>query len=657
MEYFGRIDHQVKIRGHRIELGEIETQLLRHERIKEATVLAQDDEQGQKFLCAYFIADGELTVSELRAHIGSDLPAYMIPSHFVKLDKIPLTANGKIDRKALPKPEGGLDSGTAYVAPRTELEAELAQIWQEVLGCGQVGVLDDFFALGGHSLKAMSLITALHKAYEVEVPLSLMFETPNIEAVARYIEAIDVESSGFMAIRPASQQDVYPVSSAQKRMFIVNQFEGSGTGYNMPGIFILKGKLDRNRLEQAFRRLIERHETLRTSFETVNGEPFQRVHAAVPFEVSYSEVDGGEPSHVEVEALIRSFIQPFDLKYAPLLRVGLIQLADDHHIFMCDMHHIISDGVSMSILVKEFTELYHGAALPELSVQYKDFAVWQHDSLHSEKLNKQEAYWLDLFEGELPQLELPTDYARPAVQSFEGDHLTLQAEKRILEGIKRIAAETGTTLYMVLLAAYNVLLSKYSGKEDIIVGTPTAGRSHADVEGIIGMFVGTLAMRNKPEGHKTFKQFLAEVRLNAMMAYTHQDYPFESLLEKLNIVRDISRNPLFDTMFMVQNIDVQEAGFEELHVEPYAVENYISKFDLSLEAKEAANGLTVHIEYSTNLLKGKPSSEWDATTSYCSNPLCRNRRGSWRSSTCSLRKKDDKFWLISTIRKRITRAK
>ncbi|NOU89221.1 amino acid adenylation domain-containing protein [Paenibacillus sp. LMG 31460] len=603
MEYFGRIDHQVKIRGHRIELGEIETQLLRHERIMEATVLAQDDEQGQKFLCAYFISDGELTVSELRAHIGSDLPAYMIPSYFVKLDKIPLTSNGKIDRKALPKPEGGLDSGTAYVAPRTELEAGIAQIWQEVLGCSQVGVLDDFFALGGHSLKAMSLLTALHKAYDVEVPLSLMFETPNIEAVARYLEANGEESGGYSAIRPAPQQDVYPVSSAQKRMFIINQVEGSGTGYNMPGMFILKGKLDRNRLEEAFRRLIERHETLRTSFETVNGEPFQRVHASVPFEISYTEVDGGEPSRVEVEALIRLFIQPFDLQLAPLLRVGLIQLADEHHLFMCDMHHIISDGVSMSILVKEFTELYHGAALPELSVQYKDFAVWQHDSLHSEKLKKQEAYWLDLFEGELPQLELPTDYARPAVQSFEGNHLTLQAEKRILEGIKRIAAETGTTLYMVLLAAYNVLLSKYSGKEDIVVGTPTAGRSHADVEGIIGMFVGTLAMRNKPEGHKTFKRFLAEVRLNAMMAYTHQDYPFESLLEKLNIVRDISRNPLFDTMFMVQNIDVQEAGFDELHVEPFAVENYISKFDLSLEAKEAANGLTVHIEYSTNLFE------------------------------------------------------
>ncbi|MBD0378730.1 non-ribosomal peptide synthetase [Paenibacillus sedimenti] len=601
MEYFGRIDHQVKIRGHRIELGEIETQLLRHERIQEATVLALDDEQGQKFLCAYFIADGEPTVSELRAHIGSDLPAYMIPSHFVKLDRMPLTANGKIDRKALPKPEGGLDSGTAYVAPRTELEAGLAQIWQNVLGCERVGVLDDFFALGGHSLKAMSLITAIHKAYDVEVPLSLMFETSNIEALARYIEVAVVENNGYVAIPPAPQQEVYPVSSAQKRMYIINQFEGAGTGYNMPGIFQLHGKLDRGRLEQAFRHLIIRHETLRTSFETVNGEPVQRVHASVPFEISYIEAIGAEPSHAEIERLIRAFIQPFDLQSSPLLRVGLIQLAVDHHIFMCDMHHIISDGVSMSILVKEFTALYHGETLPELSIQYKDFAVWQHDSLQSEKLKKQEAYWLDAFHGELPQLELPTDYLRPAVQSFEGNHVTLQAGYRIMEGVKRIAAETGSTLYMVLLAAYNVLLAKYSGKEDIIVGTPTAGRSHADVEGLIGMFVGTLAMRNKPEGHKTFKQFLAEVKLNAMKAYSNQDYPFEALLEKLNIVRDISRNPLFDTMFMVQNIDVQEAGFEELQIEPYVVENYISKFDLSLEAKEMESGLSVHLEYSTNL--------------------------------------------------------
>ncbi|MEW9702963.1 amino acid adenylation domain-containing protein, partial [Paenibacillus sp. SI8] len=465
------------------------------------------------------------------------------------------------------------------------------------------GVLDDFFALGGHSLKAMSLITAMHKAYEVEVPLSLIFGTPTVEAVARYIEAEGVEGSGYLAITSAPQQDVYPLSSAQKRMFIVHQFEGAGTSYNMPGVFTLKGQLDRKRMEEAFSRLIERHETLRTSFETVNGEPFQRVHASVPFEIGYSEAYGAERSPIEVEELIRQFIQPFDLQSAPLLRVGLIGLAAEHHLFLCDMHHIISDGVSMSILVKEFTALYHGAELPELAVQYKDFAVWQHESLQSEKLKQQEAYWLNALAGEIPQLELPTDFARPAVQSFEGDHITLKAESGILEGVKRIAAETGTTLYMVLLAAYNVLLSKYSGKDDILVGTPTAGRTHADVEGIMGMFVGTLAMRNQPEGDKTFTQFLAEVRLNALQAYTHQEYPFETLLEKLNIVRDISRNPLFDTMFMVQNMDVPEAQFDELIFEPYAVENHISKFDLSFEAKEAANNLSIHIEYSTNLFE------------------------------------------------------
>ncbi|MFE4201638.1 gramicidin S non-ribosomal peptide synthetase GrsB [Aneurinibacillus aneurinilyticus] len=598
VEFLGRNDHQVKIRGIRIELGEIEAQLRKHDSIKEAIVIAREDHIKEKYLCAYMVTEGEINVAELRAYLANELPVAMIPSYFVSLEAMPLTPNGKIDKRSLPEPDNSVSIGTEYVAPRTMLEGQLEEIWKNVLGLQRVGIHDDFFTIGGHSLKAMAVISQVHKECQAEVPLRVLFETPTIQGMAKYIEETDTEH--YMAIQPVSKQEYYPVSSAQKRMFIVNQFDGVGISYNMPSIMLIEGKLEPQRLETAFKRLIQRHESLRTSFEIINGKPVQKIHEEIDFNMSYQVV-----SNDQVEKMIDEFIQPFDLSVAPLLRVELLKLEEDRHILIFDMHHIISDGISSGILMNELGELYQDNALPELRIQYKDFAVWQNKWFQSEAFKKQEEYWLNAFADELPILDIPTDYSRPMQQSFDGAQLTFGTGKQLMDGLYRVAAETGTTLYMVLLAAYNVLLSKYSAQEDIIVGTPIVGRSHVDLENIVGMFVNTLAMRNKPEGEKTFKALVLEVKQNALEAFENQDYPFEELIEKLEIQRDLSRNPLFDTLFSLQNMDEESFELAGLTCQPFDVASKLEqvKFDLSLVAVEEEEEIVFGLQYCTKLYK------------------------------------------------------
>ncbi|SFJ93142.1 amino acid adenylation domain-containing protein, partial [Paenibacillus sp. UNC496MF] len=591
IEYLGRIDQQVKIRGYRIELGEIEAQLLQTGLAQEAVVIARENE-----LCAYVVAENELTVAQLRGALAQTLPSYMIPAHFVQLEKLPLTPNGKIDRKALPAPDGRLSTGVAYVAPRTETERRLAAIWQEILHAEQVGVHDNFFDLGGHSLRATALVSRIHRQFEVEVSLREVFQQPTLEALAAVIAS--KETSAFAAIQPAAARPYYPLSSAQKRMYVLSQLEGAEQSYNMPVVMRIEGELDRERLEHALNRLIERHESLRTSFELVEGEAMQLIHPSVPFAISEKRA-----TEAEADALVAAFIRPFDLSQAPLLRVALIELGEERHMLLLDMPHIVSDGVSMEILVNEFTKLFAGEKLPELRIQYKDYAVWQQEGAQSEAMQREEAYWLKTFAGELPVLQLPADYPRPAARSFEGNRIEFTLDKALTEGIHRLAEETGTTLYMALLAGFNVLLFKYSGQEDIVVGSPIAGRPHADLERIMGMFVNTLALRNYPTGEKRFADFLREVKEQALRAYEHQNYPFEALVEKLDVARDMSRNPLFDTMFVLQNTDRQAIKMQGLRVESYEPPHRIAKFDLMLAAMEGEKVIHCSFEYSTALFK------------------------------------------------------
>lgn len=603
IEYVDRIDHQVKIRGYRIELGEIEAAVLSHSTVEEAVVVAYDDANGQKTLCAYLTADDELALLDIKERLAAELPSYMVPTHIVQLDRMPRLPNGKLDRKALPEPDfTSAISGDAaeYTPPLNDTEERLCAMWQELLAVPVIGTKDHFFKRGGHSLKAMTMISQINQAFGIEVPLRVIFESPVIEAISDYI--IRQKESGvshaYSEIEAVTERAYYPVSSAQKRMYVVSSLEGSGTSYNLPGFILIEGELDVPLLQSAFRQLVNRHETLRTRFETVDGEPVQIIEEQAQLHIPYSEADESE-----TERLTEAFVRPFELNAAPLFRVELVKLKENKLLLLYDMHHIISDGVSAGIVVKEFVELYQGTSLEPLRVQYKDYAVWQQERLSSAQLKAQEQYWLNRFSGELPVLDLPTDFPRPPVQSFHGGVVAQLADRPLLDQLQALAKRTNTTLYMVLLAAYSVLLAKYTGKEDIVIGSPTAGRQHADTEPMIGMFVGTLVMRNRPEADKSFASFLQQVKESTLEAFDHQGYPFESLIEKLGLKRDISRNPLFDTMFILQNMDLEATGLPGLSFIPLASEAQVSKFDLSLQAREADEGLLLSAEYSSALYR------------------------------------------------------
>ncbi|AFC30793.1 Tyrocidine synthetase 3 [Paenibacillus mucilaginosus 3016] len=601
IEFLGRTDDQVKIRGYRIEPGEIEHALSRIPGVRMTVVIVREDGNGQKQLCAYYTAERELPAKEVRVGLSRALPGYMVPAACMQLDRIPLTANGKVDRRALPEADLSVRSGEPYLAPRSETEAKLASLWQEVLGLSQPpGVKDHFFELGGHSLRAMTLSARLYKTMHRTLPLRDMFLRPVLEEMA---DALDrLEAGDQLPLQPAAEREWYPVSSAQKRLYLLNEFTGESIGYNMPVILILEGRLDPDRLQEAFRALIRRQESLRTQFGMVNGEPVQRICAETDYRVQPLFLEAASDSGA-VDRMIRVFVRPFYLGTAPLIRVGLVQMTGSRHLLLFDTHHIVSDGISMSVLIQEFAALYAGQTLPPLPLQYKDYAVWQQEALTGERMRGQEAYWLDVFRGELPVLSLPADYARGARPSYEGGLVEFKLDAEAGRRLRQLAEDAGATLYMVLLAAYSILLSKYGGDEDMVIGTPTAGRPHADLEQLIGMFVGTLALRVKPERNKSFPAYLQEVKETALEAFEHQDYPFEALVEKLGARRDLSRHPLFDTMLVLQNTERREINVDGLTLKPYPAAHTVSKFDLTLIAAEEEQGLLFQFEYSTALFK------------------------------------------------------
>ncbi|MCX7920809.1 MAG: amino acid adenylation domain-containing protein [Clostridia bacterium] len=605
IECLGRIDNQVKVRGIRIELSEIETYILKDELVKEAVVIAKDDDDGDKYICAFLVADEKPDISRLRECLSRELPDYMVPSHFAQIDKMPLLPNGKIDRKTLEKFEIEMDTGVEYQAPRNEIEEKLTALWQEVLRIKRVGVNDNFFFLGGHSLKAANLAAKLFKEFNVEIPVKEIFKNNTIKALAKYIE--NSEKSAYAAIPLVEEKEYYLVSSAQKRIYLVSLIDEAGTSYNMPEALLIEGNPDRETIERAFKLIVGRHEALRTSFELTGDGPVQRIHNNLEFKMDFIEVNNwsGEEKDIDttVKGLINDFIRPFDLSQAPLFRVCLVKLAEDKYVLLRDMHHIISDGISEEILKAEFAKLYNGIELEALKLQYKDFSQWQNKRLMSEAVRKQEEYWLDLFSGELPVLNMPIDYPRPPRQSFEGDSFRVEISKELTKKINRVAVENGASLYMVLMAALNVLLSKYTGQEDIVIGSPVAGRGHANLDSIIGVFINTLAMRNNPSGNKTFKDFLENVRDSSFQAFENQDCQFEYLIEKLDIERDLSRNPLFDVMFILQNMNFEKVNMGNLKTMLFKVDRNVSKFDLTLTAVEGEDKIELCFEYCSKLFR------------------------------------------------------
>lgn len=563
--------------------------------IKKVVVLDREDTNSNKYLCAYFVSDERLTVSELREYLSAELPEYMIPSYFIRVNDIPITINGKVDRKALIKEKDILRDNKKYINPRNEIEEKLQKIWNEILGIEKISMNENFFELGGHSLNAMSLLTKIHKEFNVEIPIKQLFISSTIEELGKYIES--AEENPYSNIEKIGEKEYYETSSAQKRMYMLQQFDKDSTAYNIPAVFELEGKIDNKKIEDTFRKLIKRHEALRTYFETINGKITQKIQKDYQFNLSCTITSEN------IEDIINKFIRPFDLGNVALFRVKLI-VNNEKTYLLIDMHHIISDGVSISNLINDFARLYNGENLDPLKLQYKDFAAWQNNFLQSEKIKKQEKYWIDLFSDEIPILNMPTDYERTATQSFDGDSVSFEVDEDLTLKLRKLTKETGTTMHMVLLSAFNILLSRYSGQEDIVIGVPVAGRPHEDLQNIMGMFVNTLALRNSPKGDKKYIDFLREVKENCLKAYENQSYQLETLIEKLDVRRDTSRNPLFDVMFNMSeeetNVDIK---LDDVVLKASVASNKVSKFDLTLNAVETNTKINFSIDYCVKLFK------------------------------------------------------
>ncbi|MCP5047481.1 MAG: amino acid adenylation domain-containing protein [bacterium] len=599
IQFIGRVDHQVKIRGFRIELGEIETLLAAHPQVKETAAVATDGETGDKYICAYIVLkEGELSTEDLHRYLAPTLPEYMIPSYFVFLDEIPLTPNGKTDTHALPRPS--LTPAAGHVPPATETETKLARIWSQLLGFDKeaIGVDDNFFQVGGHSLNASILISKIHKELDVKVPLAHLFESPTIRGLAQRIQGAGPER--HHDVEPVEKRDYYPMSPPQKRLYITQTMDVNSRVYNMPQAFFVAGAPRLDQLETACRALIRRHENLRTSFEVAHDEPVQRVHDHVDFSIvplEYAEARAYE--------IVNDFVKPFDLAQAPLMRMALVKsVGGPHrHLLIVDMHHIISDGTSMAILAGEFRLLSEGKTPPPLTIHYKDYSQWQNSRKQREKVKVQEEFWLREFRGELPVLDLFTDYSRPPLPGYEGGHVDFFIPPPETEALNILALQEEATLYMVLLSVYYVLLYKLTLREDIIIGAPTAGRGHADIQTMPGMFLNMLPIRNFPRGKETFTRFLGEVKEKVLETFEHQGYHFEELVNRLGIKKNAGRNPLFDVMFLLQNMEIAPLKIPGLKPEPFDYSDNTTKFDLGLIVGETGRELHLQLNYSTKLFK------------------------------------------------------
>lgn len=611
IEFLGRIDTQVKIRGYRIELGEIEKALLGFSGIKEAVVVDDEDDSGVKFLAAYIVTDASVNIPELRNFLSADLSEYMIPSSFFEVERIPLSSNGKVDRRALKQSGKSIATGTEYAAPVNDLQEKLVLLWQQVLGKDKIGINDNFFELGGHSLKATQLAYRITGELNVSLELRSIFSAPTIRQLSEIIEANDrVEHHSIPQI-PA--QERYDLSNAQKRLWVLSQFEDASVAYNLPSAYMLEGELDKEAFQKAYLSLIERHESLRTIFVTVDDIPKQKVLSITDrdFELHHLDISSEPSKDEKINQLVNlESSTVFDLSQGPLVKAKLVQLSAREFVFLFTMHHIISDGWSMGVIVSDLLAIYDGYRkqtgnpLDPLRIHYKDYSAWQNENLGGEKLSLHRSYWLDKMRGELPVLDLPLDKSRPKVQTFNGDMIEFSIDSTTTDALKQLAQAQGGTLFMALISAVNSLLYKYTGQTDIIIGSPIAGRSHADLENQVGLYMNVLALRTKVDPHGTFIQLLDNVKQTTLEAYEHQVYPFDKLVDEMQLERDLSRSPLFDVVVMLQNLDVARgaaAPGSGLKVTAIEKEHKISKFDITFNFVERDGGIDADIEFNTDL--------------------------------------------------------
>ncbi len=592
LSFKGRVDELVKLNGLRIELGEIENAIQTFCGIKRAVVLVQNIADNE-YLCAYYQGEAEVAVDKLKAHLAKSLVRYMIPAVFIKVETFVVTPNGKIDKEALPKPDIAI-LHTTYVAPKTTEEELLCNIMQEALAVQRVGMNDDFFALGGTSLKVIQLQLKIYQQMQRQLKISDLFVYTTPRLLLGLLAKND--ETGMLPVAPES----YPTTPAQRQMYILRYSETSATNYNIPMTYRVLGKLSREKFEQAFAKLVARHSGLRTYFFEKEGTVWQ----GIIDKIQYTIVQQQAKTEEQARKIIASWIQSFDLSKPGIFRLGLIEINPEDTIVFLDTHHSIIDGLSVAILMKELMQLYHGEELEVKRVDYKDFAVWQNDRIAAGLFEKQDAYWLEVYKDELPVLELETDEPRPQVRSDAGRDIFFEIDQNLTRDLKQVAQKEKTTLFTVLFAAYAACIARYARQEDLVIGVPFSGRVHPDTENMVGMFVSIQAIRVKPSGEKTFAEYLREVKGIMQSAQENQDYPIERLVRKLGIKPDAAHSPLFDIVFNFLPA-TEEIQYDDISLQSFITDYNQSKFDMALTVFEQAETLCLDMNYCNVLFKAE----------------------------------------------------
>ncbi|MEM6803978.1 MAG: amino acid adenylation domain-containing protein, partial [Bacteroidota bacterium] len=592
IELIGREDRQVKLRGIRIELDEIETVLAKADSINKQAVIVRTDASGNEVLLGFVLPDAHIDPAEIPAfkdtlyeHLGRHLPDYMIPVDLILLDSFPLLPNGKLDYKGLAEYQV---QRKPLLKPEGKVEQELLEIWREILGIEEISTDDRFHEIGGNSLTIMKLIGRLNKKYGVRLSLSELFNNPSIKQQATCIEKQGDKSQ--IIIPKASPKDYYPLTPAQRQMYFIYELDKDSIAYNIPGIYVIKGNLDQDKIGSALHALTYRHEGLRSSFKLIDGEPRQIINEKGVLDIELFDKD-----EREIEAIIHDFVRPFTLDKAPLARVGLIPISPEEHILMLDMHHIIFDGKSESIFIRELAELYQGKQLPGLTIQYRDYIDWTNSTSQIVEQDKLKKFWNQQFSELSSPLELPSDFSRPIVSTRKGNHIGFELDENLTNQLKDICTEEGISMYMLLLAIFNIFLSKLTQKEDITIGTVISGRNHVDLENVLGLFINSIPLRNHPQGKLTFRSFLANIKSSTLAFFDHQNYPYQDLINDLKVDRNSHRNPLFNHMFVFQNSREPDLNIPELKICPYKRENVEAKFDLTLNVTEGET--TYHLTF------------------------------------------------------------
>ncbi len=633
IEFIGRIDFQVKIRGNRIELGEIEAILTKQQAVRDAVVLAVGERVENRYLAAYIIPNAaEIDLENLKSNLRNELPEYMMPIAYLLMDSFPLTSNGKVNRRALPLPEEEnlTLAARAYVAPRNPEEELLSVIFQDILNVERVGIHDSFFDLGGHSLLATQMVSRVRDAFGVEVPLRLLFSGPTIAEIAPQIKALSAgeDANAIPAPAPMSREGDIPLSFSQKRLWFLDQLQPGSNAYNIPVALKLSGPLNSAALKRSIHFLVKRHEVLRTVFADKNGEPVQVILPELQIEIKEKDLSAIESLAREEslrESIKKEAALPFNLASGPLLRIGLIKLAEQEHVLLFTIHHIVSDGWSMGIMINEVSTAYSAFAcdmqpeLPALPIQYADYALWQDKEIRGPVLEKQLDYWKQKLGNNPAPLELPFDHPRPAVQTFNGDSVTIELPPELSRAMRELSNHFGVTPFMAYSALFQALLHRYSGQDDILIGTPVANRSYSVCEPLIGFFVNNLVLKTSFEADPIVEDLLVQARENILEAYTHQDAPFEQIVDAVVQKRDMSHSPLFQVMFVFQNLPEGKINSADLTLESLEDESANSKFDLSVTLAETTKSMAMQFEFNSDLFE---RSTIERMTTHFTNFIC-----------------------------------